>query len=329
MIRFSSACGLLALALAVSHAQPNRQHPPFGGSRGPRPQIGQMPDLLRKAMAGAAKQRFSGTRRLTLKLGGDRKVHTEFIVKDGLRSRVEYPTDSPFAGQVIVDDGTERRHYFPGQNQIRVEPTRRERAFDRMGKMLGQGRLAVADGGSVAGKPSQLVTFSDPQGNVLTRMWIEPRTGVMLKRELYDRTGAVVGGFEFTEINLNPNIDPRDFKLNVRGAKVVRPADDLRELIQRNGFRDVQLPPDTGFKLVEARVQELRGSKILIQQYVDGEDRRISLFQLYQSVDPKVIQRMSRNEFASVTWQQGGTTFALVGGVPQQQLSEIAKRLGA
>lgn len=326
MMRPLSALILASVAFSAV-AQPARTKP-FGGGR-QRPEFSQLPDLLKRAMASASRQRFSGTRKLSLKFGGDRRVHTEFIVKDGPRTRVEYPSDSPMAGQVIVDDGAERRHYFPAQNQIRIEPARREKVLERLGMMARQGRFAVADGGAIAGKPSQVVTISDKQGNPLTRLWIEPRTGITLKRELYDRTGAVVGGFEFTEINLNPTIDPRDFKLSVRGAKLVRPVDDLRDLIARNGFRDVQLPSDSGFKLADARVQEVRGTKVLVQQYVDGDDRHISLFQLNASIDPQLIKRLARNEFASVTWQVSGTTLTLVGGVPQSELSDLAKRLGA
>ena len=283
--------------------------------------------VLRHMLESAPKLRYTGTRTVTLRAGVDRKVHTELIEKDGRKTRVEFPKGSPFAGQVIVETERERRHYFPEKNEIRVQPPRRERAVMRlmgMRKRFSQG-LQSGDGGNVAGLHVVAITAKDPQGNLSQRMWIEPRSGMLLKREFYDRTGAVQGGFEFTNVNLNPRIDSRDFRLDIRGAKIVSPADDLQRIANKLGLPVASLPAGK-YQLDSVREQKFGETPVLVQLY-SSDDQRFSLFLLKGPVDQNRLNRPGRN-LQSIAWQKAGVSYVLIGDLPVEEMQAVAKQLG-
>ena len=118
-------------------------------------------------------------------------------------------------GLIIVEDKAERRHYFPDKNEIRISGARREDSLDRlMGlfkKRGGQPKFVESPGEAIAGNRTTLVSVSDARGNVIQKLFIEPKSGVVLKRELFDPTGTPMGSFTFTKVDLNPKFDDRIF----------------------------------------------------------------------------------------------------------------------
>ncbi len=286
--------------------------------------------LLRKTLDAAAHLRYTGIRTVTLRAGVDRQVHTELIEKQGDKTRVEFPKDSPYHGQVIVESDQERRHFFPAKNEIRVLPPRREKGFARLERMAsGPGarrRLHVSDGGMLAGLHTELVTLTDPMGNPLQKLWIEPRSGVLLKRELYDRTGVLQGGFEFTQINLNPRIDGRDFRLAIKGVKVLSLRDDLRALALRLKLPEISLASDAPYQLDAVRMQDLGGQQVLVQQY-SNDERRFSFFLLRGAIDPSRLQKQAGN-LRSLIWQKDGVSCVLLGDLDDTEMQDVSRRLG-
>lgn len=287
--------------------------------------------LLERALDPDVSRSYVGTRVVQVRMGPERRQHTEYVTRRGPFIRIEFPKDSPFTGQVIVENGKTRRHYFPDRNEIRVTPPRRERALGRIERMT-RGRdknlkIQAFEAGGIAGHRAQGVVFLDPKGNVLQRIWIEPRSGVMLKREFYDRTGTVAGGFEFSQLNLNPKIDARDFNLSVRGAKVVTPRDDLKSIASKNGFPMLALPANHRFQLEGARLQNFGGRRTLMQQYSSATNR-FSLFMTRDPINPERIGRNARGNFRSLAWSRDGMNFAIVGDLSERDLREVAKLLG-
>lgn len=285
-----------------------------------------LPPVVQRALDAFATLRFSGTRIVELKAGPDRVRHTEYVIKDGRRTRIEFPTNSPFRGQVIVESAKERRLYQPDQNTIRVTPPRRERLYSRLGHLRRPDTvIEVSDGGVLAGLRTQLVTVRDGARNATLRIWIEPKSGMLVKLEAYDRSGAVQGYFEYTQVNLSPTIRASDFNLNVKGAKIVTPRDDLRRLVKEHGYLDVSLPAKQ-YPLDSAKVQKLAGAETLIQEYTLG-DRHLSLFQLRTPVDPSKFGRLPKR-IRSITWHRGSTTFVLLGELSDEELARVSKVLG-
>lgn len=287
-----------------------------------------VPPVLRMAIRSLATLRYSGTRTVELLEGPDRQQHVEYVLRDGDRLKIWFPNSSPYAGQVIVENQRQRRHYFPGRNEVMVGPPKREEAFGRMLAMLKKGgfHFSVERGGLVAGLPTQLVTVRE--GDALTqKLWIDPRTGMVLRRDLLDRAGTRVGYYEFSEIDFTPRIDDTDFTLTATGAKVVTPAVEAKRLAERAGMAFVALPESEGYQLESSRVMKAARVPILQQSYM-GSGAALSLFQAKGIVDLPLGKRANGGGMNAVTWTMGGNTFVLVGRAPEDELKRLARLLG-
>lgn len=295
---------------------------------GERPNAG-LPSALRKAIDASPTLRFSGERTVQIRVGIDRRTFVERVIRDGPRVRIEFPPESPFRGQVIVEDAVRRRHFFPAQNLIRVLPPRREDAFERLVRFLERPRtrrfVSAEPGGKVAGVETQQVILRQPSGGVFQRMWIEPESGMVLRRQIFDRTGTLIAGFEYRRFRLNPTVDPTDFALTVPGARVVTPRQELAQLAKRRGFRNVALPPNGPFQLESATVSTVLGQEVLVQVY-SGDLGRLSLYQLRQEVDSERL-KTAAGPLEVVSWNDGGTWFVLMGELPEARLRQLAGRL--
>jgi len=291
-----------------------------------------LPQILEFAKKSSGKLRYSGVRKVQMKFGPDMVQHTEYILRDGPRTRIWFPDEGSFRGQVIVETEKERRHYFPDRNQIDVMPARRSEYMMRIGRNGKDGRprilYKVADGESIAGRGTTRVESSVANGPLFMRMWIDPKTGLILKRVLYGKNGQPQATFEFTSIDYTPNLKRSDFELNIRGAKVITPRDRLVDMVQRGGFQNVSLSPKDPYQLESVRIQRIENVSALVQVYVKN-DGRVSLYQLKTPINPDRLRKSTRGERVSThSWTKGGTSFVLIGDLPENKLREIARRVG-
>jgi outer membrane lipoprotein-sorting protein len=293
----------------------------------------ELPAILKNAFKSASTVKMSGTRQVEMRDGPRRVVTREFVLKDGLRTRTWFPSDSPRAGEVIVEDGKERRQYFPSRNEILVSPTGKVELMSRFRRLGGKDvRFAVSDGGQIAGRRTKLVSVTDNKGNVRQRMWMDEATGFMLKREFLDGVGSREGSFEFTEVDFSPKLRADDFQIRRAGATVISIYDQARRLASNAGLQPVVIPSNQpGFLLKSARVMKGPNGSILHQLY-ETENGPVSLFQGKQlnGLDRLGNRRGDRDRAPMnvVTWTTGGTSFALVGGGSKDLLNRIAQRLG-
>ena len=324
MNRFLVTASLILLggAIALSQIDPGQD-------------LATMPAIMRKFVLARKTSRYTGTRTVEFKRGPDRLSHIEYILKDGIRSRTEFPDDSQYKGQVIVDNGKQRMHFFPDRNEIDVEPAhQRDNRPDSGGndrdsdhKNRPSLQRTVTDGGSVAGYHTQLLTVSDPNGNVMQQMWIEPKTGVRLKMVLYDRVGTQVGSFEFTKINFKPTFAPGDFTIDRKGALIVTPADEARRLSEKLGVTPLILGNSSGYELQNARIIHPDKQDVLAQTYI-GDTGRFTFFELRGDIDQDKLQRFARGRLSTYSWKRGQESFAIVGNLTPEQMGEVAKTLG-
>lgn len=329
----AAAAAALLLAPVSGHAQLRKG--PLGRVAARRAQAHswkiapQLPPALKLALGAVERIRYSGTRVIETKNGLNRLKHVEYVITDGPNSRIEFPADSPLHGQVIVETPNERRHYLPARNELQILPPQRDQAFSRLAKMVENRNVTVTElaGGSVAGLSTQLISIADKQGNVVQKLWIEPRSGMILKRELYDRGGTLQAYFEFTQVNLNPIIDQTEFALAPKGAQVVTPLVTLHRLMKRFAFQDVELPTNLPYQLIAARSQKIEDQQVLVQQYV-GAGHRITLYQLKVPVDPKRLGNLERPDLQIYSWQAKGMSFVLVGDLSDAELGSLGRRLG-
>ena len=333
----------LTLLLCFAAAFAFSQRPPRGGfdARGgpPRPGFGQdipadWPPILQRAFKSAFQLKYSGTRVVIFRRGPERRKTTEYILKDGPRLRIEYPDDSMNAGQVIVENGRERQHFFPEVNEIHIGPAMHDDAFEKLRMFLRPGgrfpvKIALGQAEAVAGQRAGLVLLNDPRGNTIQRLWIDERTGLILKRELYDPVGAVVGSFEFTKVNYGPVIRREDFKIVRRGAQVITPEDKARRLMRENDMVQAFLPEDKYRKLMSSRIlSRVAASKVLILTYEAGHGKPpLSLVQVEGQLDRNRLNRLAGPQLRTYTWTLSGRTFALMGDLTEDEIRGLAARV--
>jgi len=289
-----------------------------------------VPDVLRAAIKASQKLRFTGTRVVEFRRGPETRRHLEYITRDGVRSRVEFPEDSPFAGQVIVEDGRVRRHYLPAANEIRVLPPRRDESFGRLIRSMrryGPARkLTVEPGEVVAGRRTQQVAVLDPQGNIMQRLYIDPKSGALLKRKLFDRVGTQVGLFEFTQINFRPRLNAGLFRIERKGATIVTPADALRRTAAAEGYPFLMLRPSSGAVLEGSRSFKMKGQSVLGQFYRTPKGR-LTFFQAKALLAPERLRHFSRGDFKVVSWQEDSRSYVLFGPFDEASLDRWAQQL--
>ena len=101
-----------------------------------------LPEALKLAIRKSDSLKFVGTRTVEFRRRGDTVRITEYVTRDGQRIRLEFPEGSDFAGQVIVENASERKHYLPATNEIRILPPRKDES-DRRAAVTAAGASAV------------------------------------------------------------------------------------------------------------------------------------------------------------------------------------------
>ena len=286
----------------------------------------QVPPALRLAMRSLPNLRFSGTRNVEGLDGAERVRYQEYVLRDGPRMRIWFPGSSPYAGQVIVENARQRKHFFPGRNEIEVGPPKREEAFGRLVNLIKQGSVTCSaeQGGQVAGKPTSLVSIRE-RGNVLQKLWIDAQ-GMVLRRDLFDLVGARVGHYEFTEIDYSPRLEASDFDFARRGARVITQFDLAKRLASESGLSAIVIPESEGYQLESSRM--LKGSRIpVLHQVYIKPGASVSLFQARGVVDLPFMRRAGKG-LAVVSWNDNGNTFALLGNVEEAEIRRLARLIG-
>lgn len=318
----------MLVACAGAQRGPSHQGPPNG-----RGQMAELPPLLARAMREQQRLRFTGTRRVLVRIGPESSLSTERVWKDSDQMRIEFGNTGAQRGQVVLFRDGKRFHYFPETNEIQVRPARLEDPMMRLADLVRNRRgekgpaVKEADGGEIARIPTRLLIFSDPRGNVVGRLWVSPQNAMVLKRELLDPAGRVIGSMEYTEVNLNPNFKPGDFEINRKGAKIVTMDEVLDKLASKNGLRAVRLR--TGdYQLENVRMIDLNGDgKALAQSYVSRTGSRLTLFVLRDKVNAQRLEQLSSREINTAVRVSNGLRFILVGPLPQNQLADLLNRV--
>ncbi|RYG37630.1 hypothetical protein EON81_06130 [bacterium] len=283
-----------------------------------------IPTLLQRALNRAASLRYSGERTISFRRDGKPFDTREIVFRDGNRVRIEYPEGSKQAGQIIVEVGEKRRHFTPGKNEIRLLPARREESLERLRRFIKMlksrgGSISESSGERIAGIPTGQIVFRDQSGNVMQRLYIDPKSGAVLKRNLYDPGGAPVGSMVFTRIEYGRKVSAALFRLDRKGARLVTPADELKELMAKGGFADVRLPK---LELEFVRILSTADSPTLLQVYaIKGE--RVSLFQTKGELDPSSLRKQRGPDLKTRAWSEGGRNFALIGALNDKTMDEL------
>lgn len=287
-----------------------------------------LPVALRKALEAGPRLRYTGKRHVEFRREGKAESYTEFVTRDGNKMRIDFPAGSTYTGQVIVETKGERRHFFPDKNEIQISPPRREEAFDRLMKLGKNARFKFSVGPeeTVAGIAADQIVVSDKNGNVEQRLFIDPKSGMLLKRKIFDDVGTQVGFFEFKTVDLSPTITPNVFQLNRKGAKLIQPIDLLKRTVSEGGFALAYVRPESGFKLAFTKTNNFDGKDVLMQFY-SSKQGRLSLFQTKAEVSKAQLDRFSRGDVTVYSWKAKGKTFVLIGNQSKADLKKLAGQI--
>lgn len=332
--------GVFGACLLVSSAPGQRRpffHPRLSAQR-PRPLIQNrplrmaVPPVLRLAVANSDHLRYQGRRTVELRPKGKSDVHDEFVTREYTKVRIEFPSESKYAGQVIVENESDRFHFRPDRNTIEVLPPRHEETLERLSRFAegkaGRWQVYEDPGEVVAGYRTEQVVIADPKGNIEQRLFIEPRTGILLKRQLFNAVGALTGAFTYTQVDLDPpRFDPSTFQIVRKGAKIVTPYDNLRQLAAKRGFANAFLPRSTGFRLESAHVEPMAGIQVLVQFYSQAS-KRVTLYQVDGAVSMDRLREFAKKDLHTRSWMDGGRTFVLIGPADDALLARLARVLG-
>ena len=288
------------------------------------------PAILRLANSSTTTLRYTGVRVFKFRRAGVEEVNEEIITRDGKRSRVEF-RNGPLNGQIIVENGRERKHYFPDRNEVRISQSRPEDGVLRIGRFWRERndralKFRTSQGGEIAGIETERVEMLDKDGNPILSLSIDPKSGLVLRRVFYDRVGTVTGQFEFTSVRFNPKIAQDAFRIDRKGVKVVRPVDEVRRVASSEKLPAVMLNPNSGFILEGARSTKLRNTTVMAQFYT-ASSGRLSLFVTKDRLEPERFQRMGRGRTSAHVWSSDGVYYALVGDLLPAQLKALSSKL--
>lgn len=291
-----------------------------------------VPEVLKRAFAAQNRLTFHGRRVVTIRREGVTSTFEDLVWHESKFTRIEFPPGSTRAGQIIVETKGERRHYFPEDNEIEVSTRRGGPGEGGIpGGGLGmlsrrpEARFTLGGLDNVAAVSCQIVDGEGPFGGKV-RLWIDPQSAMVLKRENYDRQGAIVAGFEFKSISIGDPIPDSIFTINVPGAKTVTIFERLQRSARKHGFELLKLMDSSPFVLDGGRYVKTAGKESFVQMF-SGPGGRFSLFQVKGTVDPAELQRKARG-LHSLTWTRNGETLALVGDVDEGTLGSVAQQFG-
>lgn len=323
---------LLVLCLAATVPAGAQRKP--GQGEGP-------PQIMRRVFEMRSKVKFVGVRFVQHVDRGAQRVVKEKLSRDGVRIRIE-TIDGPLAGQIAVEDNETRRVWSPRENTIREMPARESEFFMRLGKMgghstEGRGRPegnnrppqerpkpSESDGGLVAGVPTRLLELKTSEGKVINQTWIDPVHGVILKFQNFDRSGKRNGYLEFKSIKFDTPIAASQFTISKPGARIVTPADELKQFAHELGFKPYRLPQSSGWRLVSVRKMEPKGTKVLMEVY-RNQRSQVSLFVLQGNLDAERLKSLQGGRTNTHVWDRDGVRMALIGNLNLEGLRRLAQ----
>ena len=287
-----------------------------------RPEV---PPILIRAIQAQPTLRYAGTYTVEFRQGPSSLRHEEYIIREGSSYRIEFPNDSQFAGQVIVEDQNERLHYHPNTNEIVQQPSRHGEAWEKVANLANNRKfkLEVTPGETIAGYKTDQIEVHDESGNLTQRLFIEPGSGLIMKRQIYDLVGTQAGFFEFTKVDLNPRIDSQAFVIRRKNARLITPTIQLQRICQKRGFALRILSPATGYRLESANRKMFAGVEGVVQTYLNGKIR-LWVYQLKAPVDPDKLRQQAGKNLKFFSWQANGETIVMMGNVAEREMERFA-----
>jgi hypothetical protein len=219
-------------------------------------------------------------------------------------------------------------------------------AIDAFGLITHNYRAVTGSTETVAGRKTVSVSMINKYtGERAMRVWIDPATNLVLKKEQYSANGSVAAESRFEELRYTASIPADVFSTNllagyqqVAGRVYAAPTTDVDRVVKAAGFKPVipkYLPE--GFALVSADTTTVTGVKTLHFLYSDGL-RSLSLFEDavnaaadFTKLKPQTVhfeghdaQYAEDGPTTLLSWEEHDLHFALVSDLALHDLVDIA-----
>lgn len=317
-------CLLIALGLGgsvLSFQYPYRGQKPIRRVQKNRvPPVAQIPPVLRKLINNANRLSYIGERQVRIKVKQQYTTHIEEVTKSGARTRIDFPPNSPFAGQILLTINGKREHYFPKRGEIKVMPGFKDEILEGLlshPNTLKPGQVRTLSGGKVAGIDTVQVNLFDRQSRLKQQLWVDPRNGALLARTGYGNDGQVVAAFEFLSINYHAQVSPSVFQLP-KDAKVITPESQIIKIARALHITPFRLRAQSGLQLLSVSRINLKGQPVLMEVY-RGPKGRLSFFEV-DSVLSGESYNPDQGNVHSAKRVMGQETIFLVGRYPVEWL---------
>lgn len=259
--------------------------------------------------------------------------YSESIWRDGPRRRTEYYSreNEDIDGQIAVDDGRLRSHYYPKDNVIHQRPSLMRQRGQWLEQILRGGQpgrtFEVSSGGTVARRDTTLILIRGGP-SFEHRLWVDNAGKAILKHEM-GAPGSTRGmTWYFRWFRYRSSVDPSDFRIDVPDATTIGPEDRLKVAAEKVKMRPYRLPPGSKFALHTGigREDGTTGRRVLSSIYGDGRVV-VTLIQSSQPLDQSRLMggRNGRSARSVFLWKLDGLSFALVGNLPPPELESLSK----
>jgi hypothetical protein len=128
-------------------------------------------------------------------LGMTMSVLPDGRVRRELRARARGPAEL-----IFVDDGGERKLYWPKQGTVWAGAVTRETPETRASRLKALYAVSLSTGGRVAKRPTWRLNFIAPDGRLRRSLWVDRDGGMPLKCEEYRLDGALARRERFTRL---------------------------------------------------------------------------------------------------------------------------------
>ena len=196
--------------------------------------------------------------------------------------------------------------------------------------------LALAGAATCTGRAARVVEARRPgvegEGAVAGRFWVDEDTSLVLRREVFDRTGRLLRSSAFAALTVSPGVSA------VPDAAADRIDDGAIDRLRREGWR-VPMSLPGGMDLYDARVRSHEGQDVLHLSYSDGLST-LSLFAQRGHLGKRPMGGFAEQKVAGapvwvrssvspqrVVWGGGGRVFTMLTDAPPESVRAVVKAL--
>ncbi len=196
--------------------------------------------------------------------------------------------------------------------------------------------VSIAGAATCTGRAARIVEARRPgvsgNGSVAGRFWVDDATALVLRREVFDRSGRLVRSSAFASRSVSPVVAA------LTDAVADRVDDAALDRLRHEGWR-VPMSLPGGMDLFDARVRTHQGQAVLHLSYSDGLST-LSLFAQRGRLGSRPMGGFAREKVAGspvwvrssvspqrVVWGGGGRVFTLLTDAPPDAVRDVVKSL--